>query len=94
MADLDNIRQTLLTCLWDSLPRYTPDGLPTVLDPHSGEGIWHDAILPYNLRLADSVGPLALVYRKSQPPNVLPSVDVLIKQPRRPRRLVRPCNAQ
>lgn len=65
MPDIEETRKTLLTCLWDALPRYTPDGLPAVLDPTSGQGLWAEATLPYNLRLTDEIGPLALVYRES-----------------------------
>jgi hypothetical protein len=62
MSDLETVRRSLLSCLRESLPTNTPEGNPTVLHPGAGK-IWMEATLPYNLRLADVVGPLALVYR-------------------------------
>jgi hypothetical protein len=47
------------------LPKSTPEGTPSVLDPTLNKPLWNEATLPYNLRLADAVGPLALVYGKS-----------------------------
>lgn len=64
MTSREDIRAALVRCLQEALPSYTSVGYPSVLEPNSGQGLWADATLPYNLRLADSVGPLALVYRE------------------------------
>lgn len=66
MADVELVRQSLISCLLGSLPSQTPEGNPSVLSPVSRQGLWEEATLPYNLRLKDSVGPLAVVYRVSQ----------------------------
>jgi hypothetical protein len=62
MKDIEVVRQSLLNCLREALPSTTPEGNPSVLDP-SARQVWTEATLPYNLRLADTIGPLALVYR-------------------------------
>ena len=62
MDDIEVVRQSLLNCLSQALPLTTPEGNPSVLDP-SARQVWAEATLPYNLRLADAIGPLALVYR-------------------------------
>lgn len=62
MNDIEAVRQSLLNCLREALPLTTPEGNPSVLDP-SARQVWTEATLPYNLRLADAIGPLALVYR-------------------------------
>jgi hypothetical protein len=63
MADVERVRRALLACLRESLPAETPEGHPSVLDPSVGPELWAEATLAYNLRLADAVGPIALVYR-------------------------------
>lgn len=93
MADIESTRQSLLACLWAALPRYTPDGFPAVLDPTSGQGLWADATLPYNLRLADGVGPLALVYRKPHL-SLTSGVTTDQMQPRRRMLSQRRCNVR
>lgn len=62
MNDIEVVRQSLLSCLREALPSTTPEGNPSVLDP-SARQVWTEATLPYNIRLADAIGPLALVYR-------------------------------
>jgi hypothetical protein len=64
-SDKQDVRQSLLDCLKKALPTTTPDGLPSVLDSSAKNGLWAEATLPYNLRLAEAVGPLALVYGMS-----------------------------
>lgn len=64
MGDIELVRQSLISCLHGSLPSHTPEGHPSVLSPDAREGLWAEATLPYNLRLANTVGPLAVVYRK------------------------------
>jgi hypothetical protein len=65
MADIELVRQSLISCLHGALPAHTPEGYPSVLGPDARGGLWAEATLPYNLRLADTVGPLAVVYRES-----------------------------
>jgi hypothetical protein len=64
MTDIELVRSSLLGCLIQALPKDTPEGNPSVLDPNADSKLWAEATLPYNLRLADTLGPLALVYRK------------------------------
>lgn len=65
MANVELVRQSLISCLHGAIPAHTPEGYPSVLGPDARGGLWAEATLPYNLRLADTVGPLAVVYRES-----------------------------
>jgi hypothetical protein len=64
MANVELVRQSLISCLHGALPAHTPEGYPSVLGPDARGGLWAEATLPYNLRLADTLGPLAVVYRE------------------------------
>jgi hypothetical protein len=64
MADIELVRSSLLGCLIQALPKDTPEGNPSILDPNADSRLWAEATLPYKQRLADTLGPLALVYRK------------------------------
>jgi len=66
MANIELVRQSLISCLHGAIPAHTPEGYPSVLGPDARGGLWAEATLPYNLRLADTVGPLAVVYRESR----------------------------
>jgi FAD/FMN-containing dehydrogenase len=63
MADIEVTREKLIACLREVLPGQTHGAIPKVLGPSDGR-LRKEATLPYNLRLADSIGPLALVYRE------------------------------
>lgn len=63
MSNVELVRQSLISCLHGVLPAHTPEGYPSILGPDSRGGLWAEATLPYNLRLAETVGPLAVVYR-------------------------------
>jgi len=64
MADTELVRKSLISCLNHALPSHTPEGHPSVLGPDTRGELWLQATLPYNLRLAGSIGPLAIVYRR------------------------------
>lgn len=88
MANIEVPREKLIACLREVLPGQTLGDIPKVLSPSDGR-VWKEATLPYNLRLADSIGPLALVYREC-PLGVQADAHVQLKQLKRYRQ---PCNA-
>lgn len=61
MDHLTSSRQVLVTCLRSASPEYTRDDTPSVIDVTNE--LWPEATLPYNLRLKNSVRPLAVAYR-------------------------------
>jgi hypothetical protein len=63
MANIEATRDKLIASLREVLPGQTCGDISNVLSPSDGR-LWKEATLPYNLRLADSIGPLALVYRE------------------------------
>lgn len=58
-------RQAVLSCVRSSSSSQQVGELFSVDPEGSTPQQWADASLPYNTRLADEIGPLAIVYRES-----------------------------